>query len=414
MTHIASRSFATLAAILLLAAGLAGCIGSEGDASGFASLEDAKAQSHTTAEPTDASTLRLGLIEPATVDGVSQGITNVTFVLWDAGNGDPVTGAEVTVDAFMPAMGHGTDPEEDPVHEAHGVYRGSTNLMMGGEWVLKINVTRDTGSIAHFELPVTVTGGGGHGDMDHGHSTSYGSYEEAKGAEGPTFEPQEDSTYRLKLLDPAQTTGLEQGELNVTVLVFDSEADEPVTSGNATLNATMPAMGHGTSPETDPVHAEHGVWKGSTNLVMNGTWILNVDVKPDGEAWHHWSVNVSVGEGSMDHGNHSKPAFEPYTEVFEDDVSSADYTETYNATVKGANATITMNATLEDASLLDNITVTLFDPEGGELGSISLDSDTNSSQLVVDEAPVEGEYEIEVHGQAVGSSYVVEFHVAPP
>lgn len=414
MTATPSRPLALATACLLLTVGLAGCLGGDDDVSAM-TFDEARSQAHTTAEPVDASTLRLGLIEPTPADNAPQGKTNVTVVLWDAGTDAPVEDAEMTVDAWMPAMGHGTSPEEDPEPVANGVYRGSTNLMMGGEWVLKINVTRTSGVTGQFQVPVTVAGGGGmdHGmDHDAGPSTTYDSYEDAKEADGEVLEPSEASSYRLKLLEPSRED-LDTGQQNVTVLAYDSQADEPVKAGNATLNATMPAMGHGTSPEEDPVHAEHGVWTGLSTFSMNGTWVLELALQPENGSWLHWDVNVTVGDGSMDM-DEEEPAFEPYTEVFEDNVTSADYAESYDLTVKGANATVTTNATLQDASLLDNLTVSLVDPEGSELGSISLDADTTEGQLVVPEAPTEGEYGIDVQGQAVGASYTIEVHVTPP
>lgn len=420
MNESSSRPLATFAIALLLAAGLAGCVGSNSGASAM-TFDEARAQAHTTAEPTDASPLRLGLLEPTSTEAIPQGITNVSLVLWDQGTGEPVTDANITLDARMPAMGHGAEPETDPTHLANGVYRGSTNLMMGGQWVLELNVTRASGATSSFAVPINVTGSGGMGaGMDHGHSssTTYSSYEDARNAQGPTFEPREDSTVRLKLLDPSRTEGLEPGKQNVSFLVFDGEADEPVTSGNATLNASMPAMGHGTSPEQDPVHLQHGVWQGSTNFAMNGTWVLNLDLEPENGSWLHWDVNVSVGNGSMsmDHGEMSdEPAFEPYTERFEDDVSSPNYTRAYDLEVKGANATLTLNATLENATpLADELTVSLLDPDGEELGSVTLSADASSGQLAVDDAPAKGTYTLEVHGQAVQAHYVVEAHVAPP
>lgn len=410
------RSLALALALTLLTVGLAGCIGpTSGE---FESFADARDAAHATAQPEEAEPLKLGLIEPETTDGAPQGKQNVTFVLWNTETGNPVEDASVTLDAFMPMMGHGTNPEEDPEHLRNGVYRGSTNLMMGGDWILFLNATLASGQEAHFQVDVNVTGDGGHGGMDHGHGghgmhSGYDSYEDAKTAEGETFAPEQNSSIRLKLLEPARE-GLEQGETNVTVLLFDQEADEPVTNGTAYLNATMSAMGHGTSPEKDPMHTEHGVWKGKTTFSMNGTWVLGFDVQPQDSDWLRWEVNVTVGNGSMDHGDANKTAFEPYEKVFEDDISGPNYDVNHTLPVKAANATLTMNGSLENATPLDEVTVELYDTEDNQLGSFTLTSDANETSLEVQDAPTEGDYAVRVHGTAVDAHYRVAVNVAPP
>lgn len=415
-TPLGSRSLAIALSLLLVTTALAGCLGTMGDDE-FASFQDARQQVHTTLAPEEDLPLRLGLIEPNTTSQAMQGEQNVTFVLWDQDADEPVRDAEVTIEAFMPMMGHGTSPETDPVHLDHGVYRGTTNLMMGGDWLVHLNATLPSGDVAHFPVELGVAGDGPDmdpdmgDDMDGGPSTNYDSYEDAKAADGETFEPEANTSYRLKLLEPDSREGLPQGATNVTLLFYDSASDEPVTNGSASLEATMPAMGHGADPETDPVHAEHGVWKGSTTLAMNGTWELSIELDPADEDPVAWTIEVVVGEPEED----TEPPFEPYEEVFEDEMESLSYEETHLLEVAGANATLTMNATLQGASpLLDELTVTLLDPEGDELGSVTLDADTNASSITIEQAPAQGDYEIQAQGQALDASYRIVVHVAPP
>jgi hypothetical protein len=410
------RSHVLLVAATLLTAGLAGCLGSS--TAEFGSFDEARDQVHTVHDPVEGTGLQLGLLEPTPTEDVAQGKHNVTFLVWNEDE-EPVEGAEVTLDAFMPMMGHGTSPEEDPEHLENGVYRGSTNLMMGGDWLLFVNATLPSGEDVRFELTLTAAGDGGHGDGHAGHGdkqTRYGSYQEARDADGETFAPEQNSSIRLKLLDP-DTENVDQGETNVTVLFYDEDADEPVTEGQASLNATMPAMGHGTSPEEDPVHVEHGVWKGLTTFSMNGTWILDVDLAHNDTL--SWAINVTVGDGGMDdmdgEDEDDEPAFEPYTVAFEDEVTEPDYQERYPFDVEGANATLQMNGTLDNATMVtDELDVELLDDEDSSLGSFTLDADTNESSLIVDEAPNQGEYAVNVTGQAVDADYRVTVHVTPP
>lgn len=410
-----SRTRVLLLAIGLLTAGLAGCVGStSGEA--FATFEDAHEQAHTTVEAEEDTPLRLGLIEPNETSEVPQGETNVTFVLWDEDAGEPVEDAAFTIDAFMPMMGHGTAPETDPVPVRNGVYRGSTNLMMGGDWLVYLNATLANGQEVHFTVDLDVAGGmgdGGHMDHDKGPQTTYDSYEDAKAAEGETFAPEQNASTRLKLLEPEQRENLTQGEQNVTLLLFDEDADEPVTNGTVFLNATMPDMGHGASPEEDPAHAAHGVWKGLTTFSMNGTWVLDVELV-QGDETLSWAIDVTVGNASTDDGEgDDEPPFEPYEEVFEDDVSSADYDVNHTLPVEAANATLTMNGTLSSGSPLDELTVELYDTEDNQLGSFTLTSDTNESSLQVQDAPTAGDYSVRVAGMAVDASYRVAVTVAP-
>lgn len=405
---------AYIGVLVLLAAPLTGCIGTMG--TGYDSPQEAQDAAHLIVKAEDEPSIALGLIDPETTEDVPQGKQEVTFALWNEDTGEALTDAEVTLDAFMPMMSHGTEPETDPEHEAHGVYRGSTNFMMGDDWQLFVNATLSSDTTAHFVIDLHVSGDGGdgggdgHGDMDH--DSGYASYDEAKGDEGEVFAPDEaaNTTWRLKLLEPNATSGLPTGQTNVTFLLFDEEADEPVENGTASLEGFMTDMGHGTSPESDPMHLEHGVWRGDTNLNMEGNWELRIDhTDEDGEQLS-WTIDVTVGNETDDGA-----AFEPYNVTFREDVSSLDYNESHAFDVEGANATITMNASLEGATpVADELTVDLLDPEGNELGSVTLNAEATDSQLVVEDVPEAGEYAVQVHGQAADASYEIVLHITPP
>lgn len=139
---------------------------------------------------------------------------------------------------------------------------------------------------------------------DGGSGLAYASYEEAKNAPGETFEANNtDSPIKLKLLEPSNDE-VSTGELDVVFLLYNSQTDEPVTSASFgpdkdgcgpdhSFCAKMPAMGHGTSPETSPSHVDYGVYKGSTTISMNGEWLINVNPQVDGQVLEY-DVPVSA------------------------------------------------------------------------------------------------------------------------
>lgn len=128
---------------------------------------------------------------------------------------------------------------------------------------------------------------------------AWGSYQEARDAAGEIYEPRDsDSPLRLKLLDPTDPQSVETGNLVVWVLLFDSEADEPVTDADFRIEAEMPAMGHGTSPETDPMHIENGIYKGCTNISMDGDWVINLEPQVSDGTVLEYEVEASTGGGS--------------------------------------------------------------------------------------------------------------------
>lgn len=405
---------ATLLTALLLTAALAGCIGDEDSDGRFASYEDAKAAVVQTYEPADStSPVRLGLISPEDPSRIGTGGLDVVVLLYDSEADEPITDAEFKIEAFMPQMGHGTDPETNPTHDAHGVYVGSTTITMGGTWMINLDPTLPDGTTLAFDVEVHASDedgmdGGMHGGMGN---TTYGSYQEAKDASGETFAPnQTDSPVQLKLLEPATTTGIEAGKLNLTLLLFDSQADEPVTNATMTLDARMPAMGHGTSPEIDPAHEAHGVYQGLTNLVMNGTWVLDLTADPGDGTNLTWSIEVQVGDGGM---MMAEPP-EGYNQSHEDTVSEQSYEQNWTFEIEWvparANLTLALSGT-PLTSVTDELTLTVFDPNGTEVGSISVSGGSNGT-LELDDFEAEGNHTAQVTGQGVEAEYTLEIEVA--
>lgn len=275
----------------------------------------------------------------------------------------------------------------------------------------------------------------------------WSSYEEAKAASGPTFSPvEEDSPVRVKWLEPSTPDSVPQSQSAVWMLVYDSEADEPVTDAEISLGSWMPAMGHGTSAEEDPTHQDFGVYRGVINPTMGGAWQLNLTVTLTSDGAHDFQMNYTVeGEGGMDgghddghdHGNDStnetdgpdgnmtdgpddgnrtgnqtanETQPEGFAGTFTDSFSATvdyarDWTFPTNSTNFTVAATINMTGTLPT----DEVTLTLFDAEGDEQGSASTNGEATTVEIA--DPPNTGEYTANVTGQAADASYTLNVTV---
>lgn len=141
-----------------------------------------------------------------------------------------------------------------------------------------------------------------------------GSYQEAKQAPGTTWQANgTDTPIELRLLQPSDTT-VNTGEQDIVFLLYDSEADEPIEDAQFdpqdrydencspahSYCAQMPAMGHGTGTETSPQHVEFGVYRASSDFIMSGPWVVNVNPMIDGEVIEYDIGLTAEGEGEGD------------------------------------------------------------------------------------------------------------------
>ncbi len=135
------------------------------------------------------------------------------------------------------------------------------------------------------------------GCMTEGGGMSFDSYEEAKSAPGPTYVPNNQSEgdrIMLKVLVPEDPQNVGEGEQPFLILLYDQEADAPVTDAEVEHESRHPSMGHAGGEEQDLTHDQYGVYEGTMNPIMPGDWVVNVDVYPqDGEA-HRFQVEYRV------------------------------------------------------------------------------------------------------------------------
>ncbi len=246
----ASRCYSLGIALVLTSALLAGCIGgdggTEGQTLGYASFDDAaNAQGKVLEAVNTDSDIQMKLLQPADPTSVPTGDLPVVLLLYDAGANEPITDADVAIEAMMPAMGHGTSGEEDPTHAGMGIYEGKTVLSMPGTWIINLDVTLADGTPLEFDVEVQGGGDGSmDGSMDHGNMTedtgprTFESFAEAREATGTTLEAE-------SVTAPVLTERVEDGFTNALYMeqvpfhVADRPVDTLILEG--ALEATLPA-----------------------------------------------------------------------------------------------------------------------------------------------------------------------------
>lgn len=162
-------------ALVLVAIALAGCTEMGGDGSGamYSSYEEAKAADGIVLQPNGTqSDVRIKLLDPASTEGLPQDEIDIVVLVYDSAADEPITDADFSAEAecndsssarndafcaWMPAMGHGTSPEENPTHVSHGEYHGMTTFSMSSDWQLAFNPAID-GEVIPFDIMVTVSG----------------------------------------------------------------------------------------------------------------------------------------------------------------------------------------------------------------------------------------------------------------
>lgn len=63
----------------------------------------------------------------------------------------PVTDLTITATPEMPSMGHGSSGNVDPVHSADGLYGGTANFSMAGDWVLHLDLKAGDVSVGQVD-----------------------------------------------------------------------------------------------------------------------------------------------------------------------------------------------------------------------------------------------------------------------
>lgn len=278
--------------------------------------------------------------------------------------------------------------------------------------------------------------GGGDGG---GPDLAYTSFQDALDAPGKVYAPTNtESPVRLKLLEPATPSSISTGNLTVTVLLYNRATMEPVTDASFVLDARMPSMGHGTSPEGNPTHVRFGVYRGFTSISMPGDWVVNVEVFLADGTRLTFAVDATVGSGGMDmgggHGSNSTydprrpypsydaavsapgPSFQPLNVTPVEDTTSAQgtvqglaYRANHSFVVAHRSvSTMEVQVTFNGSAPTDELNVSVHDPTGQYLRSATLTGMADNATLAWQQAPAGGNYTINVTGQSLDASYTVE------
>ncbi len=257
----------------------------------------------------------------------------------------------------------------------------------------------------------------------------WSSFEEIRDAhDGPTAE---NGSVTVQWLGPAPADDVEQESQHLLIHVVDADEEAPIEDASIEWGSWMPMMGHGTGGEEDPVHVEHGVYNGTINPSMEGEWILQIEVTLEGEedalgfeiaydVGEHPAMQDDEDEGEdegeedgsdegEDEGSEEDQAEEPegfeatYTDTIE---ASAEYEASYPVTVNSTAFSISVDAELEATLPVEEVNVTLVDPDGEVLGVATI-TGSGEASFTVDELAQEGDYGLDVTGLGVDAAYTI-------
>jgi len=206
------------------------------------------------------------------------GYNKLFVVLYDSLNlTDKITDAHIH---FMPVMTMGTGesamqdgtPVENPEERAlNGAFGGAIVFTMptttGGVWQLGVSVhNHKTGKEGEAEFDIAVD------SPIPSVSTVFIS------------KPPDNRELVLSLSQPEiPKVGINDIEFTIhkEVTMMDWQSDDSYT---IEITPEMPAMGHGSTDNINPVSKGNGHYKGKVNLISPGEWKVNVLVKKDGVA----------------------------------------------------------------------------------------------------------------------------------
>lgn len=213
--------------------------------------------------------------------------------------GEPVRGATIRAVAEMPAMG--TMPAmQAPAEMAEvepGVHEGAFDLSMEGSWPLTLAIgTADRG-----ETRITLdmaTGRPGLELSSGGTPLQSGSGSAEPTASADETLPYRSGPYRLDVQVQPQTPKV--GE-NTLTLRLQNEDGAPVTGAVIRAVAEMPAMG--TMPAmqapAEMAEIEPGLYRGTFDLSMEGSWPLSLAIQAPGMPERHVSFDLATGRKGL-------------------------------------------------------------------------------------------------------------------
>lgn len=211
--------------------------------------------------------------------------------------GEPVRGATIRAVAEMPAMGTmpAMQAPAEMVEVEPGVYEGAFDLSMEGSWPLTLAIgtadrgeTRITLDMATGRPGLELSSGGT--PLQSGSAGSMASADETL--------PYRSGPYRLDVQVQPQTPKV--GE-NTLTLRLQNKDGTPVTGAAIRAVAEMPAMG--TMPAmqapAEMAETEPGVYQGTFDLSMEGSWPLSLAIQAPGMPERRVSFDLATGRKGL-------------------------------------------------------------------------------------------------------------------
>jgi hypothetical protein len=198
------------------------------------------------------------------------GSNKADIIVHDRNDRD-VTGAQLTITPWMPAMGHGVFEKPAVMERGGGLYSvDNLHFNMGGHWQLRIQVIKDSmADEVSFDISDVQTGQG-HAVM-HAPPPSELDLSTSRLSASQTFRVSYKSA-----LNPIVINTIHSWDLKV-----ESPDGQPVSGAEIIVRGDMPQHGHGMPTEPEAVEG----LKAGTYLIegmkfsMPGWWIVNFHIK---------------------------------------------------------------------------------------------------------------------------------------
>lgn len=204
-------------------------------------------------------------VELYTEQGLTTGYNPLFIALYDSLSKQPVKNARITLLPMMDMgnMQHAAPADNPDATATDGLFHAGLVFTMPsgsmGSWTIGINVSV-AGKQGALTLPLTVI-------------------EPAKSRVRSFISAVDDSKFIVALLQPeAPKVGV--NDMEIAIYKAKSMMEFPADSSlTVTLTPEMPAMGHGSPNNIDPVHIAKGHYRGKVNFTMTGLWQLNLRFK---------------------------------------------------------------------------------------------------------------------------------------
>ncbi len=200
---------------------------------------------------------------------LKKGTNELNLIVHNSKNQEVVE-AEVTVQPWMPEMGHGIDIEPVIKEKGGGLYH-VTNLIlpMGGHWELRITISKDKiTDTAIFDFPKVAASE----PKKHKH------IKRPEVLDTTTSQTSEKGLYRVTYvpsIQPLRTNTIHEWKVKIT----DSNGD-PVNGARIKIEGDMPEHGHGLPTEPEVVEELPGgeyIIDGM-NFQMPGWWVIKLHI----------------------------------------------------------------------------------------------------------------------------------------